>query len=228
MNNHKPLTSIIVPAYNEEKGLLIVLEKMFMVIDNSYEVIVIDDGSTDATTQVASQFPCQLIRQKVNKGKGEALKIGINQARGKSIIWIDADDTYPAELIPEMAKSLQSYDVVVGSRIYGKANIPTFNRVGNWLFRNMIKRIYGFKPADSCSGLYGVKKCYLEMMGLTSRRFAIEPEISIKGSRMGLKMLDMPIQYRSRIGQAKLNGLKAGFEDLIIILSLLFWKSKAE
>jgi len=223
--NRQIQTTIIVPAYNEESGLPIVLGKLFNFLDGSYEVIVVDDGSTDRSSEVASQFPCQVIRQEPNQGKGEALKTGIKNATGDKIIWTDADDTYPVELIPKMAEALTDYDMVVCSRKYGRGNIPRFNRIGNWLFRSMIRHIYGFKPYDPCTGLYGAKKRYLELMDLSSKRFAIEPEISIKGSRMKLKMLEIPIAYRARVGNAKLSAIRVGFEDLWTILKFVFWKA---
>jgi len=64
-------------------------------------------------------------------------------------------------------------------------------------------------------------------MGLTAKRFAIEPEISIKSSRMKLKTLDLPLQYRPRVGETKLNAVRVGFEDLMMILGLVFWRGKA-
>ena len=217
-------TSIVVPAWQEEDGLPVVLAKVLKVIDDSYEVIVVDDGSDDDTVKVASQFPVTVLKHAVNKGKGEALKTGIAQASGENIIWIDADDSYPAELIPRMVEELESYDMVVCSRRYGRQNIPRVNRVGNFIFRQMIKRIYGFKPFDPCTGLYGAKKRHLEQMKLSSHRFAIEPEISMKGSRMKLEMLEIPIEYQVRIGDTKLNAIKVGFEDLFAILRLVFWQ----
>ncbi len=224
MDSKRVLNTIIIPAWEEEEVLPVVLTKVIQIIDDSYEVIVVDDGSDDGTAEVASRFPCRVIRHKVNKGKGEALQTGITQAKGENIIWIDADDSYPVELIPRMVEAFDSYDMVVCSRKYGRENIPPFNRIGNFIFRNMIKGIYGFKPYDPCTGLYGAKKCYLEMMKLSSRRFAIEPEISIKGSRMKLKMLEIPIEYRARVGDSKLNAVKVGFEDLWTILRLIPWR----
>ena len=222
------LTTILIPAYNEEQGLPIVLEKISKLIDDSYEVIVVDDGSTDRTSEVASQFPCRLIRHEVNRGKGEGLKTGIKNATGENIIWIDADDTYPVELIPKMAEALNSYDMVVCSRLHGRENIPKFNRIGNWLFHTMIRYIYGFKPYDPCTGLYGAKKRHLDKMHLSSKRFAIEPEISIKASRMKLKMLEIPIEYKARVGGTKLSAIKVGFEDLWTILRFTFWKAPGD
>ncbi len=223
MNNIK--TTVIIPAKNEEAGLSIVLGKIVNIVDDTYEIIVVDDGSTDMTSDIASRFPCRLIKHKVNKGKGAALLTGIINARGENIIWIDADDTYPVELIPQMAEYLLTYDMVVCSRKYGRHRIPKFNRIGNWLFRTMICGIYGFQAFDPCTGLYGTRKHHLLSMKLSAKRFAIEPEISIKGGRMKLKTLDIPIEYRNRIGTSNLNGIAVGFEDLFMILSLLFWKS---
>lgn len=231
MNLHKTrhiTTTVVIPVFNEEAGLPVVLSKLFQIMDSNCEAIVIDDGSTDRTCEAARQFPCRLIKHETNRGKGEALKTGINNARGDNIIWIDGDDTYPVEVLPQIFDALKTYDVVVCSRVYGKENMPAFNRFGNWIFRTMIKTLYGFKPHDPCTGLYGAKKSCLEKMKLSSRRFAIEPEISIKGSRMRLKMLDIPITYRPRIGKAKLNAVKVGFEDLKIILSLLFWSGNSK
>jgi len=218
-------TSIIVPAYNEEGGLPIVMEKVFKVINGSYEVIVVDDGSDDRTSEVASQFPCHVIRHEVNRGKGEALKTGFRSARGENIISMDADDTYPAELIPLMSHALHFYDVVIGSRVCGRNNIPRFNRIGNFIIRTLIRGIYGFKPFDPLTGLWGVKKCYVEKISPTVR-YAPDAEMWIKATRLKLQMLDIPITYRPRIGQTKLHSLKGGWEHLKLIISLLFWKPK--
>ena len=218
----KPLTTIIIPAYNEEEGLPVVLNKIFKIIDETYEVIVVDDGSTDKTYQVASQFPCRIIKHEQNKGKGEAIKTGIKYSKGENIICIDADGTYPAELIPKMSKALADYDAVVGSRFYGKNNIPLFNRFGNWLFRNTIKIIYGFKPYDPLTGFWGIKKVYAKKI-LPIARFAPDAEMQMKAARMKLRMLDIPVTYRPRVGLTKLPPIRAGYEHIKLICSLVFW-----
>lgn len=128
--------TVIVPAYNEEQGLGIVLEKLFQVVDNTYEVLVVDDGSTDQTANVARQFPCRLVQHQSNRGKGEALKTGIRHANGDVVLWLDADDTYPVDPIPETAAALHdSYDLVYTARRGQRGHIPAFNRLGNALFR---------------------------------------------------------------------------------------------
>lgn len=219
------LNTVIVPAYNEERGLEVVLSKLLQVVDDTYEVIVVDDGSTDRTAEVVLRFRCRLIQHEVNSGKGQALKTGIRHAWGEAVLWLDADDTYPVAPIPRMAAALHdSYDLVYASRRGSRSHIPAFNRMGNALFRWAIRGLYGFKPYDPCTGLCGVRKKHLERMQLRAMKFAIEPEIAMKAGRMKLRMLDMPIEYRPRIGQAKLNGIKVGFEDTSAILGHLFWR----
>jgi glycosyltransferase involved in cell wall biosynthesis len=218
------MITIIVPAYNEEKGLPIVLTQLLKIVNDGYEILVIDDGSKDGTSEAAKKFPVTLIKHEINKGKGEALKTGLAHARGEKIILIDSDGSYPADFVPKIAESLDSNDLVFCSRKYGMENIPRFNRLGNYVFRNMIKLVYGFKPYDPFSGLYGVKAKYLKMMNISSPRFSVEAEIAAKAGRMKLKMLDLPIKYQSRIGETKLNPLKDGLTILSAILSLFFWR----
>lgn len=210
--------SIIIPAYNEEAGLPVVLKDVFHLINNSFEVIVVDDGSTDRTREVAEKFSCRLVCHVQNSGKGEAMKTGIREAKGENVIFIDADNTYPPEGIIEIAKALEWSDMALASRKMGQKNIPAFNRIGNAIFRNSIRYIYGFKGYDPLTGLYGLKKKYLEVMNLESNGFGIESEICIKAARMGLKVKDIHIMYRDRIGQAKLSGIKDGYRIFMTIL----------
>jgi glycosyltransferase involved in cell wall biosynthesis len=217
-------TTIIVPAYNEEKGLPVILERLRIAVDGRCEVLVVDDGSDDETSKAASGFSCRVIRHKENRGKGEALKTGIRHAKGTYVIFIDADDTYPAEAIPEMMDELQSCDVVYAPRAFGRQNIPRFNRLGNAIFQNLIRYIYGFKGSDYCTGLYGIRKRCLETMDISSSGFSVEPEIVIKACRMKLRVQEVPVEYRARIGQAKLSWLRDGFEHMRTILRLVFWR----
>ena len=217
-------TTIIIPAYHEEKGIAVVLDKILKVIDDSYEIVVVDDGSEDKTFDIAHQYKCRIIQHEVNKGKGQAIRTGIEQAKGEKIIWIDADDSYPSSVIPLISNALDWVDVVVCSRAYGKKYIPKINRVGLAIFRLAIKNIYGFKANDPCSGLYAVRKEHLLKMNLTSSRFTIEPEISIKTGRMKLRTIDIPIEYQMRLGISKLGTFKVGWQDSICIIKHLFWR----
>lgn len=217
----RPRTTVIIPAYNEEQGLPLVLDKLYSSIDQTYEVIVVDDGSTDATTEVVGQFPCRILSHSTNRGKGEAMKTGIRAARGQNLIFIDADDTYPVEIVPEMANRLDDVDMVVASRVHGKEQIPTFNRIGNAMFRNAIRHLYGFAPYDPLTGFYGIKRAHVAKMRLDSDGFGIETEIAIKAARMGLRTFDIPVEYRPRVGAAKLRGLQDGYRIFQTIVKML-------
>jgi glycosyltransferase involved in cell wall biosynthesis len=217
------IATIVIPAYNEEKGLRVVLERLFRAVDGQCEVLVVDDGSHDTTSNVARGFRCGVIRHERNRGKGEAMKTGIRHARGDYVIFIDADGTYPTEVIPQMAEALAFSDVVYCSRARGRDNIPRLNRLGNAFFQNVLKYVYGFEACDYSTGLYGIRKRHLQKMRIDSRGFAIEPEIAIKASRMKLKMHDIPIQYQPRIGKPKLCSFSAGFEHLKTVFRLLLW-----
>lgn len=217
----KITTTIIVPAYNEEQGLAVVLEDLQRLLPDSFEVIVVDDGSQDNTALVARNHSCQLISHQTNLGKGAALRTGLAAARGERIIFIDADGTYPPNAIFKIADALDSCDIAIGSRSIGRQNIPAFNRFGNFLFRSILRYLYGFRAQDPLTGLYGLHKIHLEKMRLISTGFGIESEIAIKAARMRLKISDIPIEYRSRIGQTKLHPLRDGYRILKTILDFI-------
>ncbi|MEK7281608.1 MAG: glycosyltransferase family 2 protein, partial [Chloroflexota bacterium] len=128
--NPRAVNTVVIPAYNEEKGLGVLLEKLFQVVGDTYEVIVVDDGSTDGTPEVARQFACRLIRHEVNQGKGVSIQTGIQESRGEVVVWVDADDTYPVAVIPQMVANLrQSYDLVSAWRREGRQHMPWLNRL---------------------------------------------------------------------------------------------------
>lgn len=216
-----PTTTVVIPAHNEEEGIAAVLRELFAVIDDSYEVLVLDDGSNDGTREAASRFPCRVVSHTKRQGKGAAMRTAIGIAGGRKVVFVDADGSYPVSVVPEMGRALDEYDMVLASRVAGKENVPAFNRVGNWIFRNSIRYLYGFRPNDPLTGLYGLSRAHLLHMNLRSAGFGIEAEIAIKAARRGLRVLDIPIAYRPRIGEAKLSGLKDGFRIFCTIICRL-------
>ena len=118
--------SVIVPAYNEEKGVIQTLEKLIGILDHSNyetELIVVNDGSTDKTQEILEQSDLEfrLITHNVNKGYGAALKTGINRSTYENIVIIDADGTYPEEDVQKLLSLMSEYDMVVGARV-GKSD----------------------------------------------------------------------------------------------------------
>jgi glycosyltransferase involved in cell wall biosynthesis len=215
------LHSVIVPAYNEEQGLPVVLENLNSLLDETYEVIVVDDGSSDGTRKAAQAGHCRVISHAVNRGKGAAMRTGIRHARGKNVIFIDADGTYPVSAIPVIAEKLKTHEMVVARRMTG-SNIHPFNRLGNWMFGFMMKFLYKSVVVDPLSGLYGIHTDFLKRMSLRSQGFEIETEFTIKAAQMHLKVGQIEISYDPRIGQTKLRPLQDGLRILKTIVLLLF------
>lgn len=215
------LYTIAVPAYNEEEALPVVLSKIFDLLGNDdlFEVLVVNDGSTDGTAEVALSFPCRLISHTTNLGKGEAMKTAVRNARGRNIIFTDADDTYPPDAILDIARDLDRYDMVIASRFYGQENIPPLNRFGNAVFRKLIQGIYGFTAYDPLTGMKGIKKEYISKMDLKPKGFGIGVDICIKATLMKLSIKDIHIHYQPRIGQTKMRIVSGTYRILSVIIA---------
>jgi glycosyltransferase involved in cell wall biosynthesis len=213
-------TTVVVPAYNEAEALPHVLDSLFAILPPHIEAVVVDDGSTDATTQVASRYPCRVIRHAQNGGKGAAMRTGISMARGDKVIFIDADNTYPTEMIVRISNLLDRFQFVRCVRDEGRENIPLTNRVGNWLFDHLIRGVFNLREKDVLTGLYGLHKDALERMGLESTGFDIETEIVVKAHQMELSTFALPTAYNERVGEKKLRPFHDGLVILRRILAL--------
>jgi len=213
-------TTIVIPAFNEEDGLLAVLNELYEVIDDGYEVLVVDDGSTDATLDVACRFPCRVVKHVANSGKGAAMRTGVALATGENVVFIDADGTYPSDLVPEIVHFLSAgYRYVRCTRRGGRGRIPLINRVGNFFLDTGIAMFSGIWSRDFLTGLYGLKRQDLLDMKIVSQGFDIEAEIAIKAGAIGLKPQEIPFTYRERIGQEKLRSLPDGFRIGLRVLN---------
>ncbi|MDW8325805.1 MAG: glycosyltransferase [Anaerolineales bacterium] len=219
-----PLTTILLPAYNEAAALPTVLAELFSVLGDGYEVIVVDDGSTDGTAAVAQAFPCRVIRHPENRGKGAAVRTGLAQARGENIVVMDADASYPASAIPRIVELLRTHDLVRCNRRRNTASMPPINRLGNWLFDRLLSFSHGLDGSDHLSGLYGLRRETLLRLKLESEGFDIEAEIGIKAHVRGLRVTSFPIEYQPRLGEKKLQPWRDGFLILgrIVVMFLLY------
>jgi glycosyltransferase involved in cell wall biosynthesis len=215
------LASIILPAYNEAEALPSVLESLSRVINETYEIVVVDDGSTDRTVEFARKGNCRVICHAQNMGKGAAVRTGVANARGQRIIIMDADATYPSDAIPKMVDLLATHDVVRCHRESRHEQMPTINRLGNWVFDTLLSRLHGLEGGDHLSGLYGMRMDAIHGMGLEADGFDIEAEIGIKARAQKLDIAVFPITYSARLGEKKLRPLQDGLLILRRILLLM-------
>lgn len=212
--------TLIIPAYNEERGLAAVLRRLESAPIEGLEIIVVDDGSTDSTAVVAEASGVRLLRHETNRGKGAALQSGLAAASTPRIVVMDADDTYPTSAIATMVALLEERDYVRGLRTEGRAHIPRLNRFGNRVIAAAVSLVSGVRSSDPLTGLYALRTADLRRMRLASTGFGIETEIAIKSARLRLRSVDLPIRYGAREGTSKLNPVRDGWVILRTIVSL--------
>lgn len=197
--------SIIIPVYNEEKTIAHVLETIFKIQLPSYEIIVVNDGSTDETLKKIRSVKNELIKiisHKANQGKGMAIQTGIKAASGKYILLHDADLEYDPRDLPKLMKQLPEKNdkvAVYGSRFMKKnVAIPLLYLWGNKFLTWLTNTIYGSSLTDMETGYKLLPAKYTKMMNLKRNRFDIEPEITIKLLQNKIKIIEVPISYNSR------------------------------
>ena len=217
-------TTVVLPAYNEGAALPHVLDELEGSLDPSYEILVVDDGSTDDTAEVAEQHHCRLIKHSSNRGKGVAIRTGIAEAQGENVVIMDADATYPVPAIAEMVELLDENDLVRGIRSSESEAMPVVNRFGNWLFNKLLAISHGLEGSDHLSGLYGIRRSAALRLGTEATGFDIETEIGIRARARGLRVAEVPISYLPRVGEKKLSPWSDGFRILgrVIVLLLIY------
>jgi len=211
MERHCSPILVVVASLNEEEGIGPTLEEFQKVMAN-YHVVVVDGNSADKTVEIAKNMGANVLLQE-GKGKGDALFQGVKSMslNARYVVFTDADFTYPAGYIPKMIKILeQNPDVgmVIGNRFNGEHNfkksIANLFYVGNRLLAFAQYAINGVRLDDPLSGLRVVRSEIFENWNLKSRGFDVEVEMNSVVSRQGYRIAEIPIGYRSRLGEKKL------------------------
>jgi len=193
--------SIVIPCLNEEKSLPYCLEKAkrFLSENNvSGEIIVVDNGSTDNSINIARQFEARIINE-IEKGYGRALATGMKASNGKFIIIGDADDSYDFyPLLPFLNGLRNGYDLVVGNRFTGgiqKGAMPFLHQyVGNPVLSFTSKLFFRSKVGDILCGLRGMTKEAFEKMELRTTGMEFCPEMIVKATLHKMKVTEVPIK----------------------------------
>ncbi len=201
---------MILPAFNEQEALPVVLADLAEHLGAEAEIIVIDDGSTDDTFAVASAGGARVVRHPRNLGKGAAMATGVGVAQGEKLVFMDADATYPADAIPHLVAMLDSFDIVRGERAVDSPHIPSVNRWGNRIFNRLLAAFHQLEGNDIMSGLYGMTAAAYSVLALESSGFDVEVEIGVKAKQRGLSLGMFEIEYRERVGEKKLRPVRDG------------------
>src|SRR5271157_3510326 len=214
--------SVVIPAYNEAGMVGQQIEKVREVMDRTnypYELVVVDDGSTDATAEVVRQHDVVLISKKYNRGYGAALKTGIAAARYDWILIIDADGTYPSESIPSLLQALPEYDMVVAARTGKSVHIPLIRRPMKWVLGRLANYLAGQAIPDLNSGLRVFRKSLAERFEhLLPSGFSFTSTITMSLLlNDDYRVLYLPIDYHKRVGLSKVRALHV-YDFLLVIL----------
>ena len=217
---HKGHTvSVVIPCYNEADGIRVTLADMPATVD---EVVVVDNNCSDRTAEVASALGARVVRE-ARPGYGAAYKAGFGTATGDIIVAMDGDATYPRGFIPVLLDVLidEQLDFITCDRTGHKAEeANSFLRVlGNLILNLAMFACYGIRLKDSQSGMWVFRRSMLPRLKLSSDGMSFSEEIKIAAfGCKGCKARELPIYYRQRIGQSKLNLWRAGFTTLAFLL----------
>ena len=213
-------TSLIIPAYNEEKGVPLVIEEYLDKVD---EIVVVDDGSTDRTFEVAKKYDVKLYKHENNKGKVAALRTGVEHANGEIIIFTDADYTYPAKYIPYFVKEIEEgTDLVLGSRLENIKNMPFLNRIGNHIFSFFTTYISCMNITDSQTGYRAFKREMFDKLNVDAKGLEFETKMTVRAAKHGYKIVEIPIEYRERVGKSKLRPIRDGIKMFFALGSVAY------
>ncbi|HMR66199.1 MAG TPA: glycosyltransferase family 2 protein [Anaerolineae bacterium] len=221
--------SIIIPALNEEDGIANIIERILAIKDplnqvgvSDLELIVVDDGSRDRTPEIIASYPeVVLIQHPVNRGYGAAIKTGFRHARGNLLAFMDADGTYPPEYYPLMCRPIleQDADLVIGSRMAGaNSEMPLVRRIGNTIFATLVSIISNRRVTDSASGQRVLRKDVLSHLYPLPDGLNFTPVMSTRAMHEQIKVVEVPIPYKERLGRSKLSVVHDGIRFLNTIL----------
>jgi glycosyltransferase involved in cell wall biosynthesis len=215
----------IIPCLNEEQGIETVLRAMPDFVD---QVIVVDNNSTDRTSEVAASLGAHVIREEV-RGYGRAYKRGFTEATGDLIITLDGDHSYPVDALSYLIEAFLHLDVdfLNASRFPVRdARAMSFkNKFGNLVLSVVVSLLFFRWVRDSQSGMWVFRRSILGGMKLESDGMAFSEEIKIEALRNPkVRFGEISIQYSSRLGETKLNAWRDGFQNLAFLLKKRFFR----
>lgn len=226
--------TILLPAFNEEQAIERVLEEIVGAMareDVRYEILVVDDASTDRTAELAEEFaatcwqtPVRVVRCPENRGAGAARKVGIRQSRGEVIVMLDADGTYPAESIPELLRHFPAYDQVNGARTSEKGTLPWLRRPAKWFIRKLAGYLTGCKIPDLNTGLKAFKReAMMPWLWVVPDGFSCVTTMTLAFLTNGYAVKYVPTAYRARIGRSKFHPIKDTLSYLSTVLRMVLY-----
>jgi glycosyltransferase involved in cell wall biosynthesis len=209
--------SVVFPAYNEEQNIVSAVEDFFQngVVD---EILVVDNNSRDQTAQLVRERTRARLIQEPRQGYGSALIRGLKEARTDLVILAEPDGTFLGRDVLKLLAYAEDFDLVMGTRtsrqlIWSGANMDWFLRFGNIAVAKLLEFLFNTPQLTDCGctlRLIRRDKLQLFLDQLTVTKSHFLPEMVIRARRAGLSMIEIPVNYRNRVGESKITGTFRG------------------
>lgn len=214
--------TIILPAYNEAEVIGSVVKSLLAVAGEDWEIIVVDDGSSDETAARAAADGVKVISHPYNKGNGAAVKTGLRAATGDVVCLIDADGQHDPAQIPSLLEALDTYDLVIGARQDGGGSGGIFRRVGNAFYNRLATYLSNQKVLDLTSGFRAAwRDKILEFLPLFPNGFSYPTTSTLAFIKAGYNVGYVPISASRRVGKSKIRLFQDGPKFVVIVLRMI-------
>ena len=219
-----PRISVVIPTHNEAGAILDVIHKVQVHTPSLAEVLIIDDGSTDGTADIAESSGARVVRLPVNQGKGNALRLGIDESIGEILVFIDGDGQDDPAEIPLLLDALKpGVDMVIGSRFLGRFEegaITALNRLGSHCLTATLNGLFGSGITDPFAGFRVIRKKAVADCNLSAQRYDIEVDVLIALLQRGRHVVEVPVnRYPRTYGSTGLSSIRDGTRILWRIVS---------
>jgi len=229
----KPALTVVIPALNEEEAIGSTVSRCIDAYDeicqrgsvSEVEIIVVSDGSTDRTAEIARGFAerdsrVKLIVFEQNRGYGAAIKEGFAQGKGELLAFLDADGTCDPRFLGDLCAGLQNMqaDVALGSRMGPGSQMPAVRRLGNKIFAFLLGFLSGEGVVDTASGMRVVRRDALDDLYPLPDGLHFTPAMSARAVMQRMRIIELPMAYSERVGESKLHALRDGVRFLRAIM----------
>lgn len=213
-------TSVVIPAFNEADGIADVVSGL-LGSAAWHEILVVDDGSTDATSAAAQAAGARVVRHPYNKGNGASVKSGIREATGEYVLIIDADGQHEPADATRLVSRLGDYDLVIGARAHA-TQATVARRLGNHLLNGLASYLTGRPIPDLTSGFRAARRQHFrEFIHLLPNGFSTPTTTTLAFIKAGYNVVFEPVEARLRVGQSKIRLLRDGAKFSLIVLKVV-------
>ncbi len=223
----KPQVSVVLPAYNEENAIGKVIHDIHTGLRGakwSYEILVVDDHSSDQTAAIAESLKARVIRRPLTGGSGASRRTGIVNAEGEIIVMLDADGSYEASDIPKLLEHFPQYDQVNGARTSEQGTLKLLRTPAKWLIRKLACYLTSTNIPDLNTGLKAFKKdIMMKYLWVLPDGFSCVTTMTLAFLSNGYAVKYVPTAYHKRIGKSKFHPVKDTYQYLNTVIKMVMY-----